>query len=68
MLGTEAKPTRDFVDWKKRDRKARTFIIVGLHDSLFQNVIEEKTIKETWDCSLKIYEIEGLSNKLFLRH
>jgi hypothetical protein len=65
---TKVKPTTDFINWEKRDRKARTFIIVGLHYSLFQNVIGEKTIKETWDCSLKVYEIEGLSNKLFLRH
>ncbi len=68
MSRTKAKPTRDFINWEKRDRKARTFIIVGLHYSLFQNVIGEKTVKETWDCSLKVYEIEGLSNKLFLRH
>jgi hypothetical protein len=65
---TEAKPTKDFADWEKRDMKDKTFIVVGLHDSLFQNVIGANTIKETWDCSLKVYEIEGLSNKLFLRH
>jgi hypothetical protein len=65
---TKAKPTRDCVDWEKRDRKAKTFIIVGLHDYLFQNVIGERKKKEAWDCSLKFYEIEALSNKLFLRH
>jgi hypothetical protein len=49
-------------------QEAKTFIVMGLHDYLFQNFIGAKTIKETWDCSLKFYEIEGLSNKLFLRH
>lgn len=29
---------------------------MGLHDSLLQKVIGDKTIKETWDYLLKMYE------------
>jgi hypothetical protein len=56
---------RDFAKWEKRNRKARTFII-GLHDSLPQNVRGAKTTKETWDSLLKVYETKDLANKLFL--
>jgi hypothetical protein len=31
----EIKPTSNFIEWGKINRKARTFIIMGLHDSLF---------------------------------
>jgi hypothetical protein len=31
----EVKPTNNFIEWEKIDRKARTFIIMGLHDLLF---------------------------------
>ncbi len=40
---------------------------MGLHDSLLQNVIGAKILTETWDCLLKVYETNGLANKLFLR-
>jgi hypothetical protein len=29
------KPVSNFVEWEKRDKKARTIIVMGLHDSLF---------------------------------
>jgi hypothetical protein len=51
VLGIEAKLGRDFANWEKKDRKARTFIVMGLHDSLLQNVIGAKRTKETWDVS-----------------
>jgi hypothetical protein len=38
---------RDFANWEKKDRKAKTFIVMGLHDPLLQNVIGAKTTKET---------------------
>jgi hypothetical protein len=57
----------NFVEWEKRDRKARTIIVMGLHDSLLQIVIGTKKTKETWDCLLKVYETKGLANKLFLK-
>jgi hypothetical protein len=41
---------------KKEFKKTRTFIIMGLHDYLLQNVIGDKTFKKTWDCFLKMYE------------
>ncbi len=63
----EVKSTSNFTKWEKTYRKARTFIIMGLHDSLLQNVIGAKTSKETWDCLLKVYETKGLTNKLFLK-
>ncbi len=66
VLGGKVKPTRDFADLEKRDRKARTFIVMGLHDSLLHNVIGAKILKETWDCLLKVYKTKGLTNKLFL--
>jgi hypothetical protein len=47
--------------------KAKTIIVMGTHDFLFQNEIGAKTSKQTWDCLLKIYETKGLINKLFLR-
>jgi hypothetical protein len=54
------KPISNFVEWEKRDRKGRTIIVMGLHDSLLQNVIGTKRTKETWDCLLKVYETKGL--------
>jgi hypothetical protein len=65
VLGVKVKPARDFADLEKRDRKARTFIVMGLHDSLLYNVIGAKMSKETWDCLLKVYKTKGLANKLF---
>jgi hypothetical protein len=47
--------------------KAKTIIIMGMHDFLLQNVIGAKTSKETWDCLLKVYETKGLVNKMLLR-
>jgi len=35
VLRIEVKPIRKFAKWEKSDRKARTIIIMGLHDSLF---------------------------------
>jgi hypothetical protein len=40
---------------------------MGLHDSLLQNIIGAKTTKKTWNFLLKLYELEGLPNKLFLK-
>ncbi len=34
VSGTKVKLTSNFIKWEKKDRKARTFIIMGLHDSL----------------------------------
>jgi hypothetical protein len=51
VSGIEAKLKQDFANWETKDRKARTFIVMGLHDSLLQNVIGTKTTKETWDVS-----------------
>jgi len=65
---TKVKSVSNFVKWEKRDKKARTFIVMGLHDSLLQNVIGAKTSKEKWDCLLKVYETKGLTNMLFLKH
>jgi hypothetical protein len=31
----EVKPTNNFTKWEKIDKKARTFMVMGLHDSLF---------------------------------
>lgn len=56
VLGVKVKPARDFADLEKRDRKARTSIVMGLHDSLLHNVIGAKILKETWDCLLKVYK------------
>jgi hypothetical protein len=67
MSKAYVKPTSNFVDWEKRDRKAKTIIVMGLHDFLLQNVIGTKRTKETWDCLLKVYETKGLANKLFLK-
>ncbi len=64
---TKVKSTSNFVEWEKRDKKARTFIFMGSHASLLQNVIRANTSKETWDCLLKVYETKGLTNKLFLK-
>jgi hypothetical protein len=61
------KPISNFVKWDKKHKKAKTIIVMGLHDFLLQNVIETKRTKETWDCLLKIYESKGLANKLFLK-
>jgi hypothetical protein len=47
--------------------KAKTIIVMGMHEFLLQNVIGMKTSKETWDCLLKVYETKGLANKMFLR-
>jgi hypothetical protein len=40
--------------------------MMGLYDSLLQNVIGAKITKKTWNCFLKIYEAKGLTNILFL--
>ncbi len=61
------KPVSNFVEWEKRDKKARTIIVMGLHDSLFQNVIGTKGTKQKWDCLLKVYKTKGLAKKLFLK-
>jgi len=68
VLRIEVKPIRKFAKWEKSDRKARTIIIMGLHDSLFQNVKGAKITKETWDYLLKVYETKGLANKPFFRY
>lgn len=66
VLGVKVKPARNFADLEKRDMKARTFIVMGLHDFLLHNVIGTKISKETWDCLLKVYKMKGLANKNFL--
>ncbi len=64
---TNVKLLDNFAKWEKRDMKAKTIIVMGMHDFMLQNVIGAKTSKETWDCLLKVYEIKGIVNKLFLR-
>jgi hypothetical protein len=41
---------------------------MGLNDFLLQNVIGAKIVEKTWNCLLKVYEVKGLTNRLFLRH
>jgi hypothetical protein len=43
VLGTKVKLTCNFVEWEKRDKKARTSIFMGLYASLLQNFIGAKT-------------------------
>jgi hypothetical protein len=43
----EVKLATNFANWEKKDSKARTFIMMGLHDSLLQNVIGAKITKKT---------------------
>jgi hypothetical protein len=64
---TNFKLVSNFIEREKRDMKAKTIIVMGMHDFLLQNVIGVKTSKETWDCLLKVYETKGLVSKLFLR-
>jgi hypothetical protein len=55
---TYVKPISNFVEWDKKDKKAKTIIVMGLHDFLFKNVIETKRTKETWDCLLKYMKVK----------
>jgi hypothetical protein len=43
----EVKIATNFTNWEKKDRKAKTFIMMGLYDSLLQNVIGAKITKKT---------------------
>jgi hypothetical protein len=54
VLRTKVKLANNFTRWEKKNRKARNFNVMGLHNSLLQNVIGAKTTKETWDCLLKV--------------
>ncbi len=67
MSKAYVKPTSNFIAWEKKDKKAIAINVMGLHDSLLQNVIGTKRTKETWDGLLKIYETKGLTKKLFLK-
>jgi len=43
----------NFVDMKNKNSKVRTFIIMGLHDFLFQNVIRAKIVKKNLELAPK---------------
>jgi len=50
---TKIKLTMNFVDMKNKNSKVRTFIIMGLHDFLFQNVIRAKIVKKNLELAPK---------------
>jgi hypothetical protein len=42
---TNVKLVGNFAKWEKRDMKAKTIIVMGMHGFLLQNVIGTKTSK-----------------------
>jgi hypothetical protein len=53
VLGTKVKLTMNFVAWKNKDSKVRTFIIMGLHNSLLQICHWSKNNRENLELSPK---------------
>ncbi len=59
--------TAEFLQWKKKDRKAQAIIGLTLSDDLLENVREVSTTKEMWLAIKNVFERHTLLNKLSAR-
>ena len=70
VTGVETQPdgskAKDLYDFKKRQTKALSAIMLNLENAQLSLVMKAETPKEAWDILKNLYQTKGTANRMYL--